>query len=428
MAFDDLTDEQIELLTRLMGYIESGKHENVFDVSKDNRGLTILTTGKEGHSGEQLKEVYDPLLFLGLEEYNFLTINREGQNIKSFSLTKKAIDEFSILRSGDFNSIQQAEALGISPEMEQLVWEENQFKLFISHTHHHKEAAGALKEALSFYHISAFVAHDNIDPEEDWRDIMVFALRTTDAAVAFLTDHFHPSDWTDQEIGWILGRNKPVIKLDLGKTPYGFMGNRQALNGKRKTEEQIAKEIYDILMKNELSKERVAEVIELSKPRLINPGFDEGDIGWVEHEESFKHQNKSEDDVTYRHSGDYSRKLFLRVGGTKIFQKVNAKLPIGTSISASVWAYMPEAGSDSTKYFTLILKTIDIEGNEIEVPVHEYGPLEEWKKIETELVITESRIVELEIQAMTTWGGGDYKKRDKAVWVDDFDLVITYPN
>ena len=45
-----------------------------------------------------------------------------------------------------------------------------------------------------------------------------------------MTDGFHNSQWTDQEVGVAFGRGVPIISVNLGCTPYGFIGKFQALS------------------------------------------------------------------------------------------------------------------------------------------------------------------------------------------------------
>ena len=52
-----------------------------------------------------------------------------------------------------------------------------------------------------------------------------------DALVALLTENFHDSNWTDQEVGVAIGRDVPVITIRMGTDPYGLMGKWQALSG-----------------------------------------------------------------------------------------------------------------------------------------------------------------------------------------------------
>ena len=45
-----------------------------------------------------------------------------------------------------------------------------------------------------------------------------------------MTETFHDSDWTDQEVGFAFGRGVPIISVRMGKDPYGFIGKFQALS------------------------------------------------------------------------------------------------------------------------------------------------------------------------------------------------------
>ncbi len=101
-------------------------------------------------------------------------------------------------------------------------------KVFISHKDEDKEAAAYLAKELYRLGISAFVAHRDIINSSSWPVELSNALNSMDACVALLTENFHGSYWTDQEVGWALGRNIKVIPVNLGADPYGFMGVIQA--------------------------------------------------------------------------------------------------------------------------------------------------------------------------------------------------------
>ena len=47
---------------------------------------------------------------------------------------------------------------------------------------------------------------------------------------ALMTDGFHDSLWTDQEVGFAFGRGVPIVAVKLGRDPYGFVGKFQALS------------------------------------------------------------------------------------------------------------------------------------------------------------------------------------------------------
>ena len=69
-----------------------------------------------------------------------------------------------------------------------------------------------------------------------------------DAFVALMTEGFHESVWTDQEVGVAFGRGVPIISVKLEKDPYGFIGKFQALSC---SWESAAKEIVKILVKHD---------------------------------------------------------------------------------------------------------------------------------------------------------------------------------
>jgi hypothetical protein len=117
----------------------------------------------------------------------------------------------------------------IAPKAAERIWNADCYKLFLSHKAEVKKKTSELKEQLELYGVSSFVAHQDILPTKEWQDEIENALASMDAFVALLTDNFHNSDWTDQEVGYALGRGVPMIAVKLGKDPYGFIGKFQAL-------------------------------------------------------------------------------------------------------------------------------------------------------------------------------------------------------
>ena len=110
------------------------------------------------------------------------------------------------------------------------IWTPDKVRLFISHTSRHRQEVGRLAAALNDIGFSCFVAHDVIEPSRDWQDVIEIALSTCDALLAVITPDFHESSWTDQEVGWALGRQVVVVPGRAGALPYGFFGAYQALN------------------------------------------------------------------------------------------------------------------------------------------------------------------------------------------------------
>ena len=108
-------------------------------------------------------------------------------------------------------------------------WLENHLRLFVSHLAKHKKQASLIQQNLLSYQISAFIAHVDIAPTKKWQDEIELALSTADALVAMLTPGFHESKWTDQEIGFAMGRSLPILTIRLGEDPYGFLAREQAI-------------------------------------------------------------------------------------------------------------------------------------------------------------------------------------------------------
>ena len=122
------------------------------------------------------------------------------------------------------------------------------YRVFISHDSAFKKEVAKLKSDLESYGISAFVAHEDISPTEEWQEVIKKALCTMDAFVALLTEGFHNSEWTDQEVGYALCLDVPIIPVRLGIDPYGFIGKFQGLSSGW---EEVPLEIVKLLIRKE---------------------------------------------------------------------------------------------------------------------------------------------------------------------------------
>lgn len=131
------------------------------------------------------------------------------------------------------------------------------FRLFISHISKDKKIATRLKVCLGSFGISGFVAHEDIHPTLAWQDQIERALQTMDALIAVHTVGFSSSIWTQQEIGYALGRGVKVISFKMGEDPTGFVGKHQALPRLDRTAEQIAAEVDRLLLADPRTKDRL---------------------------------------------------------------------------------------------------------------------------------------------------------------------------
>jgi TIR domain len=133
------------------------------------------------------------------------------------------------------------------------IWEDGVFRLFLSHVSAHKVAVAKLKSELQVRGISAFVAHEDITPSHEWQSEIELALRSMHALAALLTPDFHPSNWTDQEVGFALGKGVLVVPVRLGCDPYGFIGKVQGLSGSLDQPVRLASLLSAILLNHQLT-------------------------------------------------------------------------------------------------------------------------------------------------------------------------------
>jgi hypothetical protein len=113
-------------------------------------------------------------------------------------------------------------------------WTDGYLKLFISHLSSNKARMSAMKASLAKWGISAFIAHEDIEPSRKWMDEVETGLETMEVMVTVVEPGFRDSDWCDQEVGFALGRKIDIIPLRAGLDPYGFFGKFQGIQIKGK--------------------------------------------------------------------------------------------------------------------------------------------------------------------------------------------------
>ena len=165
---------------------------------------------------------------LTLSEFGLPTYDDWNGNIESYV--------FDILRQAPDSDVERLAAhlgLGDLPVGQDNVvpdcWPEGHLRLFLSHVHTQQSLASTVQSVLGRHGVSVFVAHADIKPTREWMDEIEAALASADALAALLSDDFHASSWTDQEVGYALGRGLPLFPVSMGPDPYGFIGRYQAI-------------------------------------------------------------------------------------------------------------------------------------------------------------------------------------------------------
>ena len=173
------------------------------------------------------------------------------------------------------------------------LWEGNTLRLFLSHRDKHKYNARELTEALEPYGVSVFVAHEAIKPMKEWQKEILNGLKTMEVMLVLLTDDFHESYWTNQEIGFALAKGTPIICVKVGTTdPKGFIGSRQALKASLEEISDVASQVHRVLI-NEIGQEgRLKEI--LIEAFISSESYPDAISSLKRLSESVDHLNESE--------------------------------------------------------------------------------------------------------------------------------------
>lgn len=218
--------------------------------------------GIDGHDVVVFLDVSD-LSRIALEEQEGISDRlKDDLNKSTFGIQREYIRAVTIEPSDEndpeFQASRSIEAQP-APDVDSLtIWEPGHIRLFISHRDGHKVQAKALSKALSEFGICGFVAHDTIQVMDSWQHTILDGLRTMEIMLAFITDDFRDSWWTNQEVGFALGRNIPIVSIKLeAYDPSGFIAEKQALRGRIENAAGSASEIYNLLADKLGNKERL---------------------------------------------------------------------------------------------------------------------------------------------------------------------------
>ena len=200
-----------------------------------------------------------PLIDLTLSQFGLPTTDSwsGGKDAYVIEMISKAPDDVLIALAHHIGFAVSAPAPGIDPPF----WKDGVVRVFLSHLAKHRKFAADLQAAMDEYGLTAFVAHNDIDPTAEWQNEIETALSTCEVLVALLHDGFKQSNWTDQEVGFAMGRGLPVFSVRYDQDPYGFIGRFQAFNGNGKTAGALALEIFDVLRQHKQTQRRMAEVL-----------------------------------------------------------------------------------------------------------------------------------------------------------------------
>jgi hypothetical protein len=108
-------------------------------------------------------------------------------------------------------------------------------RAFISYAHADRVFAGQTQTVLGEVGISAFLAHQDLEVSDEWRDCLLRELAQCQLFVPLLSKHFLSSTWAQQESGYIVARLQEVVVAPLsldGTRSGGFLSHLQSPNVK----------------------------------------------------------------------------------------------------------------------------------------------------------------------------------------------------
>lgn len=191
-----------------------------------------------------------------------ITPRQDAKRNSKWVYTKSALsglaDDLIIKIAGELDMLQVARSGRVIERPRN--WQGTEaLRLFISHVAKEKVKATRLKDCLAQYSILGFVAHEDIHPTLEWQTEIERALHTMDAFVSIHTSGFSQSYWTQQEIGFAVGKGIKVISLRMGEDPTGFISKQQALSRGNKRAEDIAREIDQLLAEDPRTRDRLSK-------------------------------------------------------------------------------------------------------------------------------------------------------------------------
>lgn len=231
---DDGTDEYRENLSKredlpclfsyegFEGYGRVGKLQSV----RESAGMVTVEY--------RLDDTFPPIPILSEDTY--ARFGCSGWECKRTHWTVKNIDLYKVVAEIYGQKILDANPPPVSDLAMERIWGSDNAdhpRLFLSHKAKYRAEISKLAKNLNANGINTFVAHHDVKPTLEWRNEILNALNTMTHFVALLTDDFHGSSWTNQEVGYSFGRDTPRLFVKLSKVdPSGLANAEQAVKAR----------------------------------------------------------------------------------------------------------------------------------------------------------------------------------------------------
>ena len=144
--------------------------------------------------------------------------------------------------------------------------EDYQPRVFVSYSHEDKEIAASLKLQLEYAGMKAFLAHEDIEPGEEWKQAILKELDSCDLLVPLITSSAASSPYVNQEIGFALARRVTILPFKIDTNPFGFVSEKQGMappkTWRRVTEGVV--EVIDFAKSAQVIADKIANKPELA--------------------------------------------------------------------------------------------------------------------------------------------------------------------
>ena len=200
------------------GYGRVGKLQSV----RESAGMVIVEY--------QLDDAFPPIPILS--EATYSRFGCSGWECNRTHWAVKNIDLYKVVAEIYGEKILNTNPPSLSIAGMERIWGSDNAghpRLFLSHKAKYRDKISKLAKNLNANGINTFVAHHDVKPTLEWRSEILNALNTMTHFVALLTDDFHGSSWTNQEVGYSFGRDTPRLFVKLSKVdPSGLASAEQA--------------------------------------------------------------------------------------------------------------------------------------------------------------------------------------------------------
>jgi hypothetical protein len=122
-------------------------------------------------------------------------------------------------------------------------WAKIGLDFFISYRYEDRYLAGRVAQLLSASKQDFFLAHEDIDPSDDFEDKVKERIEACTAVIAIVTPSYADAAYPNQEVGMALGLKKPIIPFWFPEVKSSKLGFLRAVNAIQTSEQRLSEAV-----------------------------------------------------------------------------------------------------------------------------------------------------------------------------------------